>query len=62
MAFQATNRYRHRRGREIDSIPPGFQRTEEVTIDPTTGVRMVVWYNEETGQRIYVPETKKKPS
>lgn len=56
IAFQATTYYRRKRSREIDEIPPGFERTDEVTIDPTTGIRMVVWYNKETGQRIYVPE------
>jgi hypothetical protein len=60
IALETTSRYRRRRTREIDDIPPGFEKTDEVTIDPTTGIRMVVWYNKKTGQRLYVPEQKRK--
>ncbi|QSO46827.1 hypothetical protein [Alicyclobacillus mengziensis] len=58
IALQATSRYRRHRTREIDVIPPEFEKTDEVSIDPTTGIRMVVWYNKKTGQRLYVPESK----
>ena len=60
IALETTSRYRRRRTREIDDLPPGFEKTDEVTIDPTTGIRMVVWYNKKTGQRLYVPEQKRK--
>ncbi len=35
---------------------PGFERTTEVFDDPTTGVRLRVWYNARTGERRYLPE------
>jgi hypothetical protein len=59
IAFQAMSRFKRKRSREIDAVPPGFERTKEMSIDPTTGVHMVVWYNQETGQRLYVPEKRK---
>jgi len=34
----------------------GFQRTEEVFTDPTSGQRMRVWFDPATGQRDYRPE------
>lgn len=38
--------------------PPagGFQRTDEVFDDPTTGERMRVWFDPSTGERRYVAE------
>ncbi|MGC8635183.1 MAG: hypothetical protein ACP5VP_11090 [Candidatus Limnocylindrales bacterium] len=33
-----------------------YERTEEVFDDPTTGRRLRVWYDPETGERRYVPE------
>jgi hypothetical protein len=41
---------RGRPGREGEQ---GFDATEEVFIDPTTGVRMRVWVGVETGERQY---------
>ncbi len=35
---------------------PGFERTAEVFDDPTTGVRLRVWFNPRTGERRYLPE------
>jgi hypothetical protein len=35
---------------------PRFRRTDEVFIDPSTGVRMRVWTDPSTGERRYVPE------
>ena len=38
------------------SIPKGFQRTEEVTIDPNTDKKLRVYYNPATGERFYHEE------
>lgn len=38
------------------SVPAGFERTKEVSIDPTTGKRLVVYFNQETGERFYKEE------
>jgi len=37
-------------------VPEGFIRTSEVSIDPTTGKRLVVYYHPETGKRFYKEE------
>jgi hypothetical protein len=37
-------------------IPDGFVKTEEVSIDPQTNKKQTVFYNPETGERIYVTE------
>ncbi|KGR79441.1 hypothetical protein [Ureibacillus manganicus] len=37
-------------------VPPGFRRTNEVSIDPTTKKRLVVYFNQETGERFYKEE------
>lgn len=34
----------------------GFQRTEEINIDPVNGEKTRVYYNPETGERIYKKE------
>ncbi len=34
----------------------GYQRTDEVFDDPTTGRRLRVWFDPTTGERRYVPE------
>ena len=39
-----------------NEIPPGFKRTNEISIDPTTNVKQIVYYNKETGERIYIAE------
>lgn len=39
-------------------IPDGFEKTEEVTIDPTDGRRLRVYYNRRTGERFYCEEKK----
>lgn len=36
-----------------EKVPPGFKATEEVNIDPVTGDKTRVYYNEETGERFY---------
>lgn len=37
-------------------VPNGFIRTNEVSYDPTTGKRLVVYFNPETGERFYKEE------
>ena len=37
-------------------IPDGFEKTEEITIDPTDGKRLRVYYNRRTGERFYCEE------
>ena len=37
-------------------IPDGFEKTEEITIDPTDGRRLRVYYNRRTGERFYCEE------
>lgn len=44
------NRYRKNHG---SVIPNGFEKTEEVTIDPTTNKKLRVYYNPTTGERFY---------
>ena len=46
-------RYRKRQGSEI---PKGFERTDEVTIDPKDGKRIRVYFNSQTGERFYHEE------
>ena len=48
------HRARQRRGmRGTDQVPPGFEPTAEISVDPTTGIKQRVWYNARTGQRYY---------
>lgn len=46
-------RYRKNHGRQI---PKGFERTEEVTLDPNSNQKYRVYYNEKTGERFYHEE------
>lgn len=46
-------RFKRKHGREV---PIGFNRTNEVSIDPTTKKKLVVYYNPETGERFYKEE------
>jgi hypothetical protein len=39
-------------------IPEGFEKTEEITIDPSDGKRLRVYYNSRTGERFYYEEKK----
>ena len=53
-AFQFTAWYRRKRLEPSQEGPPsGFEPSEEIFIDPTTGVRQRVWYNNKTGERYY---------
>ncbi|HHY21354.1 MAG TPA: hypothetical protein GX525_05595 [Bacilli bacterium] len=38
------------------NVPEGFVRTNEVTLDPTTKKKLVVYYNPKTGERFYKEE------
>jgi len=46
-------RFKTEDGRQV---PPGFIRTNEISIDPTTGKRLIVYINPETGDRFYKEE------
>jgi hypothetical protein len=37
-------------------LDPGFRRTDEVFIDPTSGQRMRVWTDPSSGERRYIAE------
>ena len=39
-----------------NKIPNGFQRTNEVNIDPVTGEKTRVYYNPDSGERFYKKE------
>ncbi|SFS47498.1 hypothetical protein [Marininema halotolerans] len=36
-----------------EKVPPGFESTNEVTIDPVTNEKRRVYYHPETGERYY---------
>jgi uncharacterized membrane protein YqiK len=42
--------------RKANGIPEGFVRTAEVGIDPQTKEKQRVYYNPDTGERIYITE------
>jgi len=46
---------RYRKNHGLD-VPVGFEKTEEITIDPSTGNRFRVYYNSRTGERFYHDE------
>ncbi|MBX6354134.1 MAG: hypothetical protein IRZ10_12495 [Thermoflavifilum sp.] len=56
LALVVTEWQRQQRVKQAPNIPPGFQPTDEVVVDPTTRVRQRVWYNPTTGERLYVAE------
>ncbi|MEL3959986.1 hypothetical protein MKZ01_01685 [Lysinibacillus endophyticus] len=43
-------RFKKKHGKQV---PKGFVRTNEITIDPTTGKKLVIYFNPETGERFY---------
>jgi hypothetical protein len=47
---------RYRGGRQAVSRGSAFEQTGEVFIEPDTGRRMRVWYDQSTGEREYRPE------
>ena len=46
---------RYRKNHGVD-VPAGFEKTEEVNIDPSNGKRFRVYYNSRTGERFYHEE------
>lgn len=46
-------RFKNKHG---NTVPKGFERTTEVSFDPTTNKRLVVYFNPETGERFYKEE------
>lgn len=46
-------RFKNKHG---NTVPKGFKRTSEVSIDPTTNKRLVVYFHSETGERFYKEE------
>ena len=46
-------RYRKNHGL---SVPLGFEKTREITIDPNNGKRFRVYYNPSSGERFYHEE------
>ncbi|MGG3800387.1 hypothetical protein [Metabacillus fastidiosus] len=40
-------------------VPKGFVRTNEVSIDPSTNKRLVVYFNPESGERFYKEDKSK---
>ena len=49
-------RYRKNHGL---NVPDGFEKTDEITIDPSDGRRLRVYYNRKTGERFYHEEKSK---
>lgn len=39
-----------------DKVPEGYIKTSEISVDPTTGRKVTVYYNPSTGQRWYHSE------
>jgi hypothetical protein len=56
VAIFGWDRYRGSRRGGSDSDRATAQPTDEVFIDPETGRRMRVWYDQATGRREYRPE------
>ncbi|MGE5422874.1 MAG: hypothetical protein ACM3QW_06400 [Ignavibacteriales bacterium] len=48
-------RYRGNRN-SYPHLPEGYEKTDEVFIDPVNGKRQRVYYKAETGERLYVDE------
>ncbi len=44
------------KAKNMQKVPKDFIRTNEVSIDPTTNKRLVVYFNPETGERLYKEE------
>lgn len=51
--FVWDRRFKTKHGQKV---PKGYTRTNEISIDPTTGKRLVVYFNQETGERFYKEE------
>lgn len=48
---------RYQKNHGLD-VPEGFEKTQEITIDPSDGRRLRVYYNSKTGERFYHEEKK----
>jgi hypothetical protein len=46
---------RYKKNHGLD-IPKGFEKTEEINIDPSDGRKLRVYYNSRTGERFYHEE------
>jgi hypothetical protein len=46
-------RFKTKHGQQV---PHGYVRTNEISIDPTTNKRLIVYFNPETGERFYKEE------
>lgn len=55
IVFLIVSAFRDRRHQvnEHEHVPEGFEETSEVSIDPSTGKKVTVYYNPRTGQRWY---------
>ncbi|RKD23771.1 hypothetical protein BEP19_04905 [Ammoniphilus oxalaticus] len=51
--FIYDKRFNRNHGNEV---PNGFIATQEVNIDPVTGIKTTVYYNPKTGERFYKQE------
>lgn len=57
LAFIVISRFTDKRYKSAEfDIPPGFVKTDEVSIDPISGEKTRVFYNEQTGERIYIKQ------
>jgi len=55
-ALFEVGRYRSSTSGETSTPGGRFQRTDEVFVDPTTGVKTRVWFDPRSGERTYEPE------
>ena len=46
---------RYKRSNRME-VPKGFEKTDEVSLDPVSGEKIRVYYNPETGERFYKKE------
>lgn len=44
------------KAKQGSQVPKGFIRTNEISIDPTTNKKSVVYFNPESGERFYKEE------
>jgi hypothetical protein len=51
--FVYDKRFNRNHGKDV---PDGFQRTEEINIDPVTGEKTRIYYNPDTGDRFHKKE------
>ncbi|MEH6906972.1 hypothetical protein [Neobacillus drentensis] len=44
------------KGRQGEKVPAGFEKTDEINIDPITNEKTRVYFNPQTGERFYKKE------